>query len=422
MVNMKKIIFGFILAALSLSLSLSNAATVSAQDVFDEVNYFLVLNYGGFSSANVREFADKYQTKLDMVCKDKNPCPAENAYPVIETMLEELNDSHTRFIAGGAKKVLAYFSGTGSSSGFGLDLRVLKESRVFVDDVIEGSSAEKVGFKRGDWILGLNGNALTTPKTLFEAWEIAESSSSSSRITVFRQGKSLNFRLQPQTISSLRLPSLKMRDDGVAVLKVPGFIPTPKVGQTIHALVLEAQAKKAKAIVVDLRNNGGGKLEDEMAGVSAFIPDGLERRLVSKQPLSNFQAVYRQGSIEQVINGQKRLTYKIAQAAKWTLPMAVLVNENSASAAEYFGLDIQTAKRGLVIGERTAGVANTAVAGIKISDGSFLLVSVAQSVRPDGTTFPEFVTPNIEVKDDLELLNRTGRDAIMEKALETLAR
>jgi carboxyl-terminal processing protease len=415
---MKKIIFAFVLAVLSLSLS--NAATVSAQDVFDEVNYFLVLNYGGFSSANVRGFAGMYQPKLDLVCKDKSPCPAENAYPVIETMLEELNDSHTHFIAGGATQILAYFSGTGSSSGFGLNLQVLKESRVFVDDVIEGSSAERAGFKRGDWILGLNGNALTTPEQLFEAWEVAESSKNSSRITVFRQGKSFTLRLEPQTISSLRLPSLKLRDDGVAVLKVPGFIPTPKVGQTIHALVLEAQAKKAKAIVVDLRNNGGGKLEDEMAGVSAFIPDGLERRMISKQPLFNFQAVYNQGSIEQVINGQKRVTYKVVQAAKWTLPMAVLVNDQSASAAEYFGLDIQTVKRGLVIGERTAGVANTAVAGVKISDGSFLLITTAKSVRPDGTFFPDFVTPDIVIQDDLELLNRTGLDAVLEKALEML--
>lgn len=417
---MKKIFFGFVLAVLSLSLSLSNAATVSAQDVFDEVNYFLVLNYGGFSSANVRGFADKYQPKLDVVCKDKNPCPAENAYPIVDAMIEELADSHTHFIPGGASQILAYFSGTGSSTGFGLNLRVLKESRVFVDDVIEGSSAEKAGFKRGDWILGLNGKALTAPEKLFEAWAVAESSSSNSRVTVFRQGKSFTLRLEPKTLSSLRLPSLKMRDDGVAILRVPGFIPTPKVGQTIHALVLEAQTRKVRAIIVDLRNNGGGKLEDEMAGVSAFIPDGLERRMVSKQPLANFQAVYNQGGIEQVINGQKRVTYKIAQAAKWTLPMAVLVNQNSASAAEFFGLDIQTAKRGLVIGERTYGVANTSVAGIKISDGSFLLVTVAKSVRPDGGFFPEFVTPDIVMGDNLELLNRTGRDAVLEKALEVL--
>jgi carboxyl-terminal processing protease len=101
------------------------------------------------------------------------------------------------------------------------------------------------------------------------------------------------------------------------------------------------------------------------------------------------------------------VTYKVAQAAKWSLPMAVLVNDSSASAAEFFGLDIQTAKRGLVIGERTYGVANTAVAGIKISDGSFLLITVAKSVRPDGTAFPEFVTPDLTVKDDLVLLKRS---------------
>jgi carboxyl-terminal processing protease len=419
---MKKIFLVFILALFSLAFTTSSAATITAQDVFDEVNYYLVLGYGGFSSANVRGFSDKYQPKIDAACKDKPVCPAENAYPVIEAMMEELNDTHTFFGAGAATRVQAFFSGTGSSTGFGLDVRIEPGSRVFVDDVIEGSSGEKAGFKRGDWILGLNGQAFTNVEELFDAWSKAEASKEVSSIVVFRKGHSSVIRLEPQTLSSVRLPSLKLRDDGVAILRIPSFLPSPKIGLAIHELVLSAQAKNAKAMIVDLRGNGGGAIEDQMAGVSAFIPDGLTRRFVSKQVIFNYEATYNQGSIERVLNGQKREVYKITKPAKWNLPVAVLVNSGTASAPEFFSLDFQAAKRGLVFGERTYGAANTSTAGYPISDGSILFVTRNKSVRPDGTFFPEFVTPDVEIKDDLELLNHTGRDAVLEKALETLAR
>ena len=52
-----------------------------------------------------------------------------------------------------------------------------------------------------------------------------------------------------------------------------------------------------------------------------------------------------------------------------------------------------------------------------ISDGSFLFVTVAKNLRPDGTAFPEFVTPDVLVKDDLEFLNRTGHDALDRKSV-----
>jgi carboxyl-terminal processing protease len=419
---MKKIFLVFVLAIFSLAFTTSSAAVITAQDVFDEVNYYLVLNYGGSSNADIRGLSDKYQPKLDLACKEKPVCPAENAYPVIQAMMEEINDAHTYFAPGAAAQLFAALSGTGSTTGFGIELRYLsRHSKLLISDVIEGSNAEKAGFQRGDWILGLNGRAYTDAYKLVQAWFAAEASKQSSSITISRQGRSVVIRLEPQTFST-RLPSLKVRDDGVAILRIPNFLVTPKVGQAIHALVLEAQAKNAKAIIVDLRDNPGGKVEDTMAGVSAFIPDGLVHRFVSKQPQFNFQWTYNLGTVESIINGQKLVTYKMTNPAKWNLPVAVLVNDQSASGSEFFSFDIQTAKRGLVIGERTAGAGNSSARFLSTSDGSLLGITINQSVRPDGSVFPAFVTPDIEVKDDLELLNRTGRDAIMEKALETLAR
>ena len=413
---MKKIIVWLVVA-------LSGFALASpAQDVFDEVNYFLVLNYGGFSSANVRGFSDKYQPQIMAACMDRvDTCPAVATYPVIDTMMAELADKHTYFIPGAAARVRSIFAGTATNQSFGIRLTQVK-NRVgaFVDDVVMGSSGQEAGIKRGDWLLGINGQTLINdPENIGDIWFAAQQSSDLSSLVISRQNKTMTVRLKPRVQNATELPNLSLRDDGVAILKIPTFALTPRViGLAIHERVLEAQQKSAKAMIVDLRGNGGGVIVDAMAGVSAFLADGLERHLLSKNAFANFEAKYELGNITQIFNGKPRVLYTIPKPAKWRLPVAVLVNSQSASASEFFSLDFQNAKRGAVIGEVTKGVANTAISGFTISDGSFLFVTVAKNLRPDGTAFPEFVTPDVLVKDDLEFLNRTGHDALLEKALE----
>jgi carboxyl-terminal processing protease len=426
---MKKMIAFLVLCLSSLALlsvtSIASAASASsAQDVFDEVNYYLVLNYGGFSKSDVKTFSDKYQPQITRACMDRvNSCPPEAAYPVVDNMLLELADKHTQFVPGESARVKAIFAGTATNKGFGINLTQLENrSGAFVEAVSEGSSGQEAGVKRGDWLLGINGLTLGSDlEKISELWLAAQNNLETSSLVISRQNKTLVVRLKPKELNALELPTLSLRDDGVGILKIPSFALKPRViGLAIHERVLEAQRRGTKALVVDLRGNGGGVLLDEMAGVSAFIPDGLKRNLVSRNAFAGFDAQYTSGEISQFQNGITRLVYSVAKPAKWTLPVAVLVNAGSASASEFFSLDVQNAKRGAVVGEVTAGVANTAISGFGLSDGSYLFVTIAKSLRPDGTAFPEFVTPDLAVKDDLDQLNRTGRDAVLEAALGTL--
>jgi carboxyl-terminal processing protease len=405
--------------------SLASWATASpAQDVFDEVIYFLTLNYGGFSGANIRGFEPKYQPQLDAACQDvKSTCPADQAYPIIQAMLEELSDKHTNFTPGGANFVQQLSAGgLNDSLSFGVNLsKVPGRLGGFVSHVVPGSSAAQAGVKRGDWLVGINGTPLPRSfNDLAQRWFTAERSNLPTTLSIVRQGQVLRVTITARNTPETNLPTMAWRPDGIAVLHIPHFLNLGQVGSRVHTLVREAQARNTNAIIMDLRGNPGGFWLECFVAAAAFVPDGLQRRMVSRQPLMALEAQYRDGQVFQTAGGVERLAYSVPNPTRWAGPMAVLVNANSASCSEFFTLDVQAARRGLVFGERTAGVANTATAFTVLSDGSALQVTTSQSLRPDGTPFPEFVTPTISVQDDLLTQNRTGIDAVLEQAISSL--
>nr|MBA2667177.1 hypothetical protein [Trueperaceae bacterium] len=138
--------------------------------------------------------------------------------------------------------------------------------------------------------------------------------------------------------------------------------PALRVAPRVHALVAEATAAGATAIIVDVRDNPGGALTD--CG-----------------------------------------------------PIAVVVNGASASCAEFLALDLQG--RGLVIGEQTAGVADSTTAFFALPNGAGLQVTTAMVQNADGSTYASSVMPDVPVDDDLMVL-ANGIDAPLQAALEAV--
>jgi carboxyl-terminal processing protease len=97
-----------------------------------------------------------------------------------------------------------------------------------------------------------------------------------------------------------------------------------------------------------------------------------------------------------------------------------MVNAGTGSCGEYFAADLQLSKRASVIGEATVGVGNTSTQILGLLDGSGLQITYAKSLQADGTPYPERVKPDVEIKDDLDLLSSSGRDQVLDAALERL--
>ena len=410
------------LAALLTTVTLSSAASAAsspAQAVFDETVYFLLTQYGGFSAVNLRELPAQYQLKLSAACMDMaNTCPAERAYPIVTEMVAKLEDKHTGFYAKSADLIREQFSGRGKTTGFGIRPSKL-ESGYYVRSVQLGSPASKAGVRRGDKILAVDGVPMPKDSSAaYALWDAAEGRKVPSLLSLTRLGSRVSVEIAPVTLEP-ELPSLQVRPDGIALLRVPDFVGRgpATVGPRIHTLLLEAQQKNARALIVDLRDNPGGLVTESFSGAAALIPNKPSQKLISRSPLSNAEFRWNDGAVIQRAFGVDRKLLTVATPAKWDKPVTVLVNSYSASCAEFFAINVLQAVRGAVIGEPTYGVGNTVISFSFLSDGSALQVTTARTVTADNAPYPERVTPTQAVTDSLETINRTGKDAVLEAAL-----
>ena len=412
------------LAALMTTIALSSGAYASspAQAVFDETVYYLLTQYGGFSAVNLRELPAQYQPKLSAACMDlANTCPAERAYPIATEMVAKLEDKHTGFIPRSADSIREQFSGRGKTTGFGI-----RPSKVgigyYVRSVQTGSPASIAGVRRGDKLIAIDGVPMPKDSSAaFDLWDASEQRKTPSLLSLTRQGSRVSVEIAPVTLEP-ELPSLQVRPDGIALLRVPDFIGRgpATVGPRMHALVLEAQQKNARALIVDLRDNPGGLVTESFSGVAALIPNKPAQKLISRSPLSNAEFRWNEGAVIQRAFGVDRKLFAVGTPAKWEKPVTVLVNSYSASSAEFFAINILQAGRGAVIGEPSYGVGNTVISFSFLSDGSALQVTTARTVTPDNAPYPERVTPTQVVSDSLETIHSTGKDAVLEAALEAM--
>jgi carboxyl-terminal processing protease len=300
-----------------------------------------------------------------------------------------------------------------------------------VTDVVENGPAEAAGFVRGDRIVAVNGQPMprvneslaeNTPERQTQENENARaiskvvSTGEPVTLTVVRGGNArLEVNVQGKLFVTGRLPSLKTwsrAPANVAVLRIPDF-EGPTVGQVIHDLVRKAQASGIKALIVDLRDNGGGRSTECLSGVGAFVGPVLRLR---ESKRSKYPLAFRDGVVTQ--NGFQ--LYQLKTVSLWQGPVVALVNAATGSCGEYFAADLQYAKRGVVLGETTAGVGNTGTQFLGLLDGSGLQVTTERALHADGTPYQEAVTPDIAIKDDLDELARSGRDLPLERAVQTL--
>ena len=388
-----------------------------AQDLLNEASRLLADYYGGFSQVRLQELRQKYQAELEKICAQEVNCPSDKAHSVIQALVAEYGDRHTRFFTpedyAEIQRRLA--GGNSTRPQLGVQLQVVPGLEgLLVVEVLAETPAEDAGLRRGDRILAINGQAL--PQAEGERMEFLRervAAGAPLSLTIQRIQQRLVLEVHPRIISLRQLPTLSLRPDGVAVLRIPSFSGYQQVGPRIHELVRQAQLAGAKAMVIDLRNNGGGVLSECLVGAGAFVKETY-RRLQDNLRFS--EQGFKEGYYYTWLAGRDRTQY-VVQAAYWTGPVAVLVNERTASCAEYFTFDLQEGRQAPVIGQPTAGVGNTATTFLRLSDGSGLQITTSKAQRPDGSFYPDRVTPTLSFSEDWYALAE-GRDLMLEKAIE----
>ena len=257
-------------------------------------------------------------------------------------------------------------------TGIGVTLRKTKSGAIEIAQVINGTTAELAGLKNADQIVEVSGTdvqgaSLTTVAALIRG-EIGQD----LKLRVIRGAEKLDFIVTTEKVN-LKTVDGSQVDKSVAYLAISNFA----IGTAIEAREALAKLDSSGGVILDLRDNPGGLVEEAVRVAELFIGNGA---IVS----------YKVAGEEKVFTANNRLPI--------SSPLVVMTNRGTSSSAELLAAAIQDRNRGVVIGERTYGKGSVQDF-ITLEDGSKLELTIALYLTPSGRTIEGVgVTPDLVVK------------------------
>jgi len=355
---------------------------------------------GGEDRESLRLYAEALDVVRDDYVDQEAVDPEKQTNAAIEGMLGSLgDDGHTRFLT--PEEVKNNREGlSGTYIGVGIRLQD-KSSEVVVASPIEGSPAARAGVESGDVVIAVNGKSVREEDTSEVIERIKGEEGSEVELTVRRGDEERDFTLERTQIDSPSASWARITGSDVALIQLTSF--SDDSAEELDKAFEEARDAGARRFVLDLRDNPGGRLDQavEMAGI--FLKPG--------------KVVYIRKEA-----GGKREKVEVEDGADPTdAPVAVLVNGGTASSAEILSGALRDNDRATVIGTTTYGT-GTVLSEFTLSDGSALLLGVAEWLTPNGDFIRETgIDPDVRVKlekDEEPLAPSEVREISREKAPE----
>jgi carboxyl-terminal processing protease len=328
-----------------------------------------------------RESLQLYAEALDTVRDDyvgkENLDPEKQTYGAIEGMLDSLGDEgHTRFQT--AKEAENNRAGlSGKYIGVGIQLSDEKEG-IVVASPVEGSPAEEAGIESGDVLVAVDGKEVGEKKAAEIVDDVKGEKGTMVELTVRRDGKERDFEMQRAEIKSPVASWYLIPDSETAHVRLTSF--SNDSAEELSRVLDEAQAGGAKRFILDVRDNPGGRLD--------------QAEKISSEFLETDKVIY----IREDADGDREKIRVEDGPETIKAPLVVLVNEGSASSSEILAGALRDNDRAEVIGKTTFGT-GTVLSEFTLSDGSSILLGVAEWLTPDGDFIRESgIDPDIEVK------------------------
>lgn len=278
-------------------------------------------------------------------------------YGSIEGLAKEVGDPYTMFLR---PQQSQDFTDSLNGELTGIGVEIAEDAKgIMVLNVLPSSPAEKAGMMPGDIVTQVNDTAIAGMDAETVIGLMRGDEGTSVTLHVERDGEEKVYTLQR---AHILIPSVIATAQGnIEVIRLTQF-----GGDTAKELrdVLTALPANTKGIVLDLRNNGGGYMDAAQTIAGYFLPQGSEV----------FSVKDAKGNEQKVETDNVQLT---------TLPMTVLINEYSASAAEVVSGALRDDNRATLVGEKSFGK-GTVQSLIAYTDGSMLRVTIAQWYTPKG--------------------------------------
>jgi len=297
----------------------------------------------------------------------------------INGMLETL-DPHSAFMTPEVFKEMQTET-RGSFGGIGFEITI-RDKVLTVVAPIEDTPASRAGIQSGDQILRIDGKS-TKDMNLMNAVKIMRGPQGTQvTITIMRTGFT-----EPRDITltraiiPIRSVRSRMLEEGYGYIKINQFIEKTHADVKIVLEKMESKERTLKGLILDLRNDPGGLLEQAVKVADEFLESGM--------------IVYTEGRVE----GQKMKFYAKKKEKARDYPLIVLVNAGSASASEIVAGALQDHGRAVILGTPTFGKGSVQTI-IPLEDGSAVRLTTARYYTPNGRSIQaQGIVPDIIVAD-----------------------
>lgn len=306
---------------------------------------------------------------------------------IYKAYLSSYGDKYTMYYTADEYKALKE-STNGKFYGIGAVCQLSGEGGVLLVDVYDNGAGYQAGLRSGDRVVNVDGRDITGMELSSAVALIKGDKGTSVTLEVIRGTERLTFSAVRDAVEA-KTVSYTLLDNNIGYLSISQF--EEVTTKQFKAAVEDLQSQGMKGLLIDIRNNPGGLLDTVVGMLKYMLPDGLIVYTEDKQG--------------------NRKEYKGQDNDEFNLPLAVIVNGNSASASEIFAGAIQDYGKGTIIGTQTYG--KGIVQTVKpLTDGSAIKFTIAKYFTPKGQDIHgKGVTPDMVVEYDTDADVDTQLDA-----------
>ncbi len=279
---------------------------------------------------------------------------------------------------------LQSYDNSKNNSYVGVGITIVQREDGLGFDIIQvakGGGAEEAGILPGDILTHVEGRACAEEGLEGTSALVVGDPGTTVTVTVLRGEEALDFTLERRQLQT-EVVSWQMLEDCIGYIQIVNF--NARCASESIAAIEELMKQGAQALIFDVRNNGGGYKDEMVELLDYLLPEG---------PL--FRSELYTGAVE----------VDESDADFLNLPMAVLINQNSYSAAELFAAALQEYEAAVVVGEQTTGKGHFQVTHV-MPDGSAVNLSIGKYTTPKGVNLDGVGLPPdivVDISDELEV-------------------
>ena len=368
--------------------ALINNEEIAPQKLFDKTWKVISREYyePSLNNQNWYRWKDHYRNKIKT---------DEDARVAIDTMIASLNEPYTRFMP---KKDFEDLTTSITSKIYGIGVNIYSNAgKIEVFNVMPATPADFAQLKQGDIITAVNGKDISGMNVSDVAAIVRGPENSVVELTILRNNKKLTKKIKRKEIKIKSVKS-SILDNHIGYIQILSFMSGTTPNEFLEAL---ENTKNTDSLILDLRGNTGGLLDNAIFIADMFINNG-----------TIVDIIYR--------NGYKKSIKAQDEHLGMQKPVVVLVNGASASASEILSGALKDTHKATLIGRKTFGKGLVQKV-VPLPNQTGVNVTIARYLTPNGTDINKLgIKPDIEVGNEFDFFVGNQKDEQLEKAKEVL--